>query len=204
MKSKLDKISVSEHKKREKIKSKYNPKNTIEIRLDYFYFPTIKTSFFTNFFINEESYFKHMSSFYHNMFSYLENKEYTEIEKNNSHIINESEKIRLINKIIDQYLRQYPKLPKLEDEMLQEFYQIAGQNGLRMIGTRYENIFYLLFLDPYHLIYKDDKFNLGKNAHKITSEDLSCRENLIILNADSILDYEECMNCLVLEKITKS
>lgn len=204
MQKELDKIKLSSNIRKENIKLKGKSiNNLINIDFSLFYFPSIKLKFFTNYFKDRNSYNNFMFNFYYKILKYLKNKTYTEIEKgSHSHYIKDEGKIAIINKILDEYKKEHSFLPDINMEMRQEFYQIDNLSGGRIIGTRYENIFFVLFFDPYHLIYEDNKFNIDKRSYKEESI-FYIKDNLTIFDSNHLLNYEKCTCCEVMEEICK-
>ena len=188
----------------EKIKLKEKSKNNmVSIDFSLFYFPSISLKYFNNCFKNEESYNKFMVDFYHKILDYLKTMTYTELEKNtHSHYIKNNDQITIINSILDEYLKKFPFLPHINIEMKQEFYQISSLSGSRIIGTRYENIFYILFFDPYHLIYPDNKYNVDKTSYK-SGNIFYINENIKIFDLEHLLKNERCLSCEVIDNLLK-
>ena len=181
---------------------KINIDDDIIIDFSYFYFPCIKTKTFTIFFKDEEFYYKYMSSFYNRVLPNLIFKKYSELEKNkHNHTIGKEELVKKIRNILDTYKNTYDFLPDIADESKDEFYQLVGQGGMRMIGFRNSNKFNLLFLDPYHLIYKDPKHNKDEEKYKYQIVECNITDHLNIFDINSLFESEECLECEILEKI---
>lgn len=198
----LDKIKLSFETIKENIKLKEKSvNNLIIIDFSLFYFPGIKLKFFTNYFKDENSYNNFMFTFYCKILKHLKDKTYTEIEKEmHTHYIKEADKVAFINKILDEYKKEYPFLPEINIEMRQEFYQISGLSGSRIIGTRYGNIFHILFFDPYHLIYPDSKYNIDKISYKSGSI-FYINEDIKIFSLEHLVENEKCICCEVMDKL---
>lgn len=175
---------------------------------EYFIFTSIHYKNFTNFFKNEEHYINSMSNLYKKIVPWVEGLTFEEMEKENKHChIIEKDKnpsqYSLIEKVLEEYFKIYPKLEikNLFDDEEQSFYQIASQSGVRLIGKRVGNKFLLFFIDCYHLIYPDENFTEDYRNYKHTIE---YKENITILKLDDFcFEQEECLECEVLEKITK-
>lgn len=177
--------------------------NIFNIDFSLFYFPSIRLKFFNNYFKDEKTYNNFMGDFYHKILKFSKNKTYTQLESSkHTHNIKDEDKVRNINRILDEYVKIYPFLPDINIEMRQEFYQIDCLSGKRIIGTRYENTFYILFFDPYHLIYKDDKFNIDTTSYKNESI-FYIDDNIKIFDLEYLLENEKCINCEVIDKLLK-
>jgi hypothetical protein F3_08496 len=190
-------------KERIKIKEKSGSDN-INVDFSLFYFPSISLKYFNNCFKNEESYHKFMADFYHKILTHLKDKTYSELEtsRSHSHSINEKDKISKINDILDEYIERYSFLKNINMEMRDEFYQIDCLGGKRIIGIRSGNTFYILFFDPYHLIYKDNKFNIDTTSYKNESI-FYIDDNIKIFDWEHLLENEKCINCEVIDKLLK-
>ena len=203
MKKNLDNIKNNKlNTSKEKIKLKEeSEKNIITIDFSFFYFPSISLKYFNNCFKDEGSYCKFMKDFYHGTLKYLKDKTYTDLEKNtHSHHIKDNDQIKIIRKILDEYIEKFPILPPIIDEMKEEFYQISTLSGGRIIGTRYGNTFCILFFDPHHLIYSDNRYNVDKTSYK--SENIFYINNDIkIFDLEHLLENEKCLNCEVMDKL---
>lgn len=201
---KLSKIKCKLETKEEKIKLKEESKNnSVNIDFSLFYFPSISLKYFNNYFKDENSYNKYMGDFYHKILNYLKNMTYTELEsRTHSHHIEDNEQVRLINKILDEYLKKFPFLPDINIQMRQEFYQISSLSGSRIIGIRYGNIFYILFIDPYHLVYANNRYNDDRRAYK-QNNSYHVTDDLKIFDASHLLEHEKCTTCEIMDKILK-
>ena len=205
MKKGLDSIKTNVKNLEEniKLKEKYE-NNVVNIDFSFFYFPSISLKYFNNCFKDEESYNKFMMNFYHQTLNYLKDRTYNELESNNKHThnIKDDKQVRIINKILDEYTKKFTSLPCINIEMRQEFYQIASLSGARIIGIRYGKTFYVLFFDPYHLIYPNAKYNVDKTSYK--SENIFyINDNIKIFCLEHLLENERCIDCEVMDNLIK-
>lgn len=193
----------------EEIRLSKNDKTNEKIKfmLNHFIFPSIVYKHFTNYFKNEEHYITEMSNIYRKIIPWVEDKNFIELEKENKHchiIKSETKEYRFIKDILQKY---YEKIPKLKTSLDEEgddesFYQISSQSGTRLIGKRVGDIFYLLFIDCYHLVYMNDDFNEDYNNYTYTPNHYL--ENIKIISFNDVLEQcEECLLCDTLEKITR-
>lgn len=193
----------------EEIRLSKNDKTNEKIKfmLNHFIFPSIAYKHFTNYFKNEEHYITEMSNIYRKIIPWVEDKNFIELEKENKHchiIKSETKEYRFIKDILQKY---YEKIPKLKTSLDEEgddesFYQISSQSGTRLIGKRVGDIFYLLFIDCYHLVYMNDIFNEDYNNYTYTPNPYM--ENIKIISFNDVLEQcEECLLCDALEKITR-
>lgn len=204
MKKELDRIKTNKKNPIENIKLKEKSRdNIVNVDFSFFCFPSIYLSYFTNYFKDEKSYNSFMDDFYCKTLNYLKDKTYAELEANtHSHSIEEQIKVKLINKILSAYKEKFPNLPTINMQMRDNFYQISTLSGRRIIGMRYKNIFNVLFFDPYHLIYKDDKFNNDRRSY-LKESTFHIEDNLTIFDSSHLLNYEKCTCCEVMEEICK-
>lgn len=176
--------------------------NLFHIDFSLFYFPSIRLNFFNNYFKDEKTYNNFMGDFYHKILKFSKNKTYSELERSSSHThnIKDNKRVEIINKILDDYVKRYPFLPNINIQMRQEFYQIDCLAQKRIIGIRYENTFYILFFDPHHLIFKDDKFNTDTTSYKDGST-FYIDSDIKIFYFEHLLENEKCLNCEVMDKL---
>lgn len=83
-------------------------------------------------------------------------------KKTHTHLIT-GDKLELVGKILRELVKA--KWPQNDIEtivanyMSGDVWQVGYTNGLRLIGSRNNNIFNLLFIDYHHLIEPDDNYN---------------------------------------------
>ena len=184
-------------------------KKTLKVDFSHFLFPNISLGAFTNYLTDRDECLKKLKAFYHQVLPYINGKTFQELEKENKHChsINGKKEKFLIVKILKKYKEIYEEfsLPNYE-EFLEDFYQLHGPNGLRLIGLRISNSFILLFIDFHHLIYpniKHNDYDYIKNNCEI-AELFSSKENITILSFENkMLENPKCLDCEELDKLLK-
>lgn len=204
----LAQIKTSSPKSQINIKVDKEIDENVKMDFSYFLFTSIRLKVFTNFLKDEDEYSEKFKSFYHQTLPYIMDKSFQklEIENGHCHPINDEGKVFMINKILEKYKKEYPnfKFPSYTD-FGNEFYQLPGQNGIRLIGVRRGNTFTILFIDFHHLIYPNSNYNdLDYNNYGFEIHQASLREKDIILVSltDEILNNPNCISCEHLEKMT--
>lgn len=197
-----------------KIKNKKTPNSSIqisktsivkniEIDFTYFCFKSVNLKFFTNFLKDEKEYFKVLNNFYKQTIPHLISKKFEELEQvknSHCHYINEEKKVNKILTILENYRAIGFELPNFEDEST-DFYQLAGPMGIRMIGYKIGNIFYLLFLDVHHLIYPSLKHNnYDYNNYSYSDGDNWIGDSEVINYEDFFI--ENCTECVKFDVLT--
>lgn len=179
---------------------------TIKLDFSYFCFKGIKTLNFTNFFRNEKKAFEYQLKFFHKFIPEVTQKTFIELGQNRNthcHEITKKDKVFLINQILKEYIKNYLEfsLPNYQG-FGDQFYQLSTNGGVRVIGFRFGDVFYILFVDCYHLIYPNKHYNSKDYSSYSFNEFDICHENLNVIDfQDLILDTKECHECGVLKKI---
>lgn len=180
------------------VNTKILQEDKIIIDFSLFYFPSINCKFFTNKLKTTEEYIKAMSSIYHSTLPYITSYKFSELEKINKHchiIRNTEEAFDNIVKVLTKYRECFPEFEfsNVEEEV-DEFYQLAGQSGARLICKRVSNnIFMLLFIDFHHLIYKNKIFDKDYKNYNYLEEDIYVG-NINILNIEDCIS-DKCLEC---------
>lgn len=197
-----------------KIKNKNNPNMSIPrlepnfskniiIDLKYFCFQSINIKFFTNYLKDEIEYFKSLNNLYKQTIPHLTSKKFDEVDQDRNshcHYLNGQSEIMKVVKILEHYKNIGFELPSFEDES-EDFYQLGGPNGIRLIGYRIDNIFYLLFLDFHHLVSSSIKFNNYDYKNYSYSDSDNWIGNIEIINYEEFF-LENCSECIKFDEIT--
>lgn len=187
--------------KNDKIAKGFEPKIEIKplaVKLDfrYFIYQAFKYKDFINFTKTESEYKKVLDSLFRDFIPYCDNKNISEIQndsRHNHYIENESNQ-RVIN--IMKYCKENG-LTNVDSDNIgdEDYFQLYTPNGIRVISVLYGTTFFILFVDPHHLIYPDEKFN--KDYKNYTYTPKLVNEDRVIKFDD--IEIEECYNCTHME-----
>lgn len=176
----------------------------IEIDFRNFMFNSIQNGLFTNFAKDRIENEDIKQNFYYKFLPHIKNKTFSDLEKESrhNHIIDRErnfKNVSIINKILKTYSNNFEiKDLSTSDDVL---YQLAAPGGMRVIGFRNQNVFKILFLDPHHLIFKNDTFNKDYNCYKYDSSAHVYKDFTLVHVSDQFLD--KCMHCDIFDEITK-
>jgi hypothetical protein len=210
MKTKKDELRITNPHIQPKSRIKTDPikHENIKIKFEYFYFMSIHCKFFTNFMKNETEYRTKMQEFYQIIIPYISSKTFNEVESENTHChsIKTPEELEKINFVLSSYSAAYSEFNSLKyDEFGDEdFYQLAGSSGIRLIGVRKGNDFCILFIDFHHLIFPSLNYNNKDLNNYNYSGAIQSSGNLTVISFTGTLSkIEKCLNCEELDKITR-
>lgn len=135
-----------------------------------FCFRTTSIKEFTNKLKNEKQFFENFQCLIEKNIPYFGKYNFNTISnatQGHSHAILPSDpKHELIKKIVKNICKEYYKYSDKDFELFYDnnineysIWQLGVSGGIRLIGIRYLNIFYVLFIDYHHLIYSSPKYN---------------------------------------------
>lgn len=129
-------------------------------------FYSCKEGDFTNYLKNPQEFIKHRRMLFGEMLEYFSKNNFDDLKRNSSshtHIINDKENLSKIEKILKKLINiKWPD--NNSGEIVKQYmesciWQLGYKEGFRLIGTRNNNIFNLLFIDYHHLIFPSKKYN---------------------------------------------
>lgn len=164
----------------------------INIDFRYFIYKSFEYKDFTNFYKDENDYVKTMNSLFRDLIQYCDYKNIEQLQSDNkhTHYVKNLESLKVFNIMKYCNKNNYTNL-NIEKEDSDRFFQIYVPNGNRAICYLYNTTFYILFLDIYHLIYPDEKFNQDKRSFNYTPKLV---KDINILRFDKI-EIEHCYTC---------
>lgn len=178
-------------------------KHSTNIQLDfrYFIYEPFKYKNFTNFVKTEDSYKKTINALYRKFIPYCDNKNISEIQRENehNHYLKDEVAIR-VNEIIKECVRR--ELCNINIENIDEgsYYQLYSVGGMRIICYLNGITFYLLFVDPHHLVDPDEKFNEDYDNYTYQPKLIS-EEKVVIFDE---VEIEHCYDCEHMKKYLES
>ena len=122
---------------------------------------------FTSYHKNSGEFLSRMQVLFGEALQHIAQYNFDELCRNerHTHIIDDEEKLDLIEKILNELIDiRYSEVSN-KDRILGNYmdrnniWQIGFKQGVRLVGRRNDNIFNLLFIDYHHLIYSSDKYN---------------------------------------------
>jgi|GEM_PF-2171891 hypothetical protein len=128
---------------------------------------SIEVEDFNNFYCNQQKSISAVNSFFEKIKSLEKMKLIDAIKTNHFHPINTEREVRRIENILKKgYLFNETKIKSFENT----YYEISFGDGHRMICSKVDNFFELLFIDTNHMIYRETSRFLGaKQNYKYPS-----------------------------------
>lgn len=168
------------------------------ITLDFenFMFNSISCGIFTNFHQDELECLRVQKNFFNKFLPHISGKTFEELsrESKHNHIIDSDRSksnVNLINIVLKFYSEKFGFLDLSDKEYT--LWQLTASSGMRVIGFRNRDTFKLLFLDPHHLIFKNETFNNDYKNYACTGENISYSAFNLVNIDDEFLN--NCCNC---------
>lgn len=144
-----------------------NGKIMIDFSYPFVFHTCLIKSVFTNKFKDDKEYFENNRIIFGKALNYFGGYTFNEIKDKHNHSVKEKDKLDLVIKILKYILKEYNEnfnendLEKAVNNYIgeEEIWQLAFNQGIRLIGTRNGSVLKLLFMDYHHLIYPNEKYN---------------------------------------------
>lgn len=176
----------------------------LPIIIDFKYFMSqyVHCGIFTNFPKDKKEDISIKNRFFNQFLPYLNQKTFSELTFDNkhNHIIDScrnKDNVNLIKLVLKKYHTEYGFEDLSETENI--FWQMAGPGGMRVIGFRNLNVFQILFLDPHHLVFKNDVFDLDYGNYNY-NEHADYYKHHSLVHADNQF-LEKCFTCSTFHEI---
>jgi hypothetical protein len=176
--------------------------STVKLDFRYFVYKPFRYKDFLNYFHNENEYNSVMENLYRKLIPYCDcyNISQLQTESKHNHYVENDKKYNYNDKVIEileECIKQNYTTFDIRNVDKDGFFQLSTTNGLRILCYVLSNTIYILFLDPHHLIYKNQTFN--KDYDNYTFFPKLTQDLKMISFNDEVLS-DDCYECSVLKK----
>lgn len=175
----------------------------VSVDFRYYIYRPFKFKKFTNFVKNYDDYLNVQDVLYRDFIPYCQNRNFNQLEIDNkhNHKIDNREKEEIIEILINCKNENLTNLVIGNDENYDiNYYQFYMPGAMRVISIIKGSIIFVLFTDPHHLIYRDEKFDKDYDSYRYEPK-LINEERVVQFNE---IEIEQCYDCKHLKKFLES